>query len=123
MASDRWVRLDVNYFGNPKIRAAGRDARDLHLASICFVGRYMTDGYIAPDVVEDIARDARVTRRVLVTAIGSVVDAGLWIPNGEGFELHDYLAMNPTRAEVEKSKQLFRDRQKRYRDRQKGYDE
>lgn len=98
MAGPRWVRLDTGYFRNRKVRRAGRDGRILHLASICFVGDQKTDGHIYPDDVELIARDAGVPQRT----VDAVLGAGLWLPNGDGYELHDYLAFgNPSRAAIE----------------------
>ena len=47
MSGTRWVRLDADYFRNPKVLAAGRDGRDLHLASICWMeGKDQLDGLI-----------------------------------------------------------------------------
>lgn len=113
MAGPRWVRLDVDYFDNPKVLAAGRDGRDLHLASICWVGAQVTDGAIPAQVVPTLMRDAGVPRR----AIELVVAAGLWIPNGSSsFELHDYLEMgNPSRASVERERQRWRESKRRRR--------
>jgi hypothetical protein len=119
MAGPRWVRLDVDYFANPKALTAGRDGRDLHLASICWVGRYLTDGYIPGDVVDALAREAGV--RTVAPAVDRAVAAGLWLPagngTGPGFLLHDFTEMNGTRADVERERDLFRQRQQRYRNR------
>jgi hypothetical protein len=110
MAGPRWVRLDVDYFRNPKAIAAGRDGRDLHLASICWVGGQLTDGEIPSNALPTILRDAGVRS----SAVGRVVAAGLWVPNGDGFHLHDFVAMNGTRAEVESERARYLDRQRRY---------
>lgn len=116
MAGPRWVRLDIDYFDNPKTVAAGRDGRDMHLASICWVARFLTDGHIPPESVPTIARHAGVTTRATAAAVGRVVDAGLWIPNGHGFELHDFLAMNSNRDATERQRDQWRIRQQRKRD-------
>ena len=114
MAGARWIRLDVDYFGNPKTLSAGRNGRDLHLASICWVGRFLTDGHIPDDAVAAIGRDAGLSNTQTGVSIDRVVDAGLWIPNGHGFDLHDYVAMNGTRADVERDRAAYLDRQRRY---------
>ena len=31
-----WVKLDDHFFRHPKVIAAGRDARDLFLAGLCY---------------------------------------------------------------------------------------
>jgi hypothetical protein len=111
MAGTRWVRLDVDYFGNPKTLAAGRDGRDLHLASICWTARFLTDGRIPASAVASIAAEAGVTRR----AADLVVAAGLWTPNGDGYVLHDFVEMNGSRSAVELDRERWRERQRRYR--------
>lgn len=113
MAGSRWVRLDVDYFDNPKVLAAGRDGRDLHLASICWVGRQLSDGVIPTQAVPSLVRDAGVRP----SAIQLVVAAGLWTPNGgSSFDLHDYLEFgNPTRESVERERERWRDVKRRRR--------
>ena len=39
-----WVKLDDQFFSHPKVLRAGRDARDLYLASLTFCARNKTDG-------------------------------------------------------------------------------
>jgi len=112
MAGARWVRLDVDYFRNPKALAAGRDGRDLHLASICWVGGQLTDGIIPAPVVPMICRDAGVEPH----AVDLAVAAGLWTPNGgSAFELHDFVEMNGSRSDVERARAQWRERQRRFR--------
>lgn len=122
MAGPRWIRLDLDYFANPKTLSAGRDGRDLHLASLCWVGRYLTDGLIPPEAVEAIARDAGLVSRSRARAVERVQDAGLWVPNGAGWEVHDFVEMNGSRADVEHERDQWRARQRRARSRQ-GHDE
>ena len=114
MAGQRWIRLDVDYFDNPKALAAGRDGRDLHLASICWVGRYLTDGHIPAAAIPTIARQAGVREN----AADLVANAGLWVPNGDGFYLHDFTAMNGTKAEVNVKHEQYLERQRKYRAKQ-----
>lgn len=121
MAGPRWVRLDVDYFHNPKVLAAGRDGRDLHLASICWVGRYLTDGFIPYDAVDALARDAGVRAP---GAVERAVIAGLWLPSdnghGAGYDLHDFVEMNGSRVDVEREREQWRERQRRARAKQKS---
>lgn len=118
MAGQRWVRLDVDYFGNPKTVAAGRDGRALHLASICWVGRFLTDGHIPPSAVRTIAAEAGL--RSPGTALAAALGAGLWVPNGDGYELHDYVEMNGSRSDAEKDRARWREAQARTRARRNG---
>lgn len=111
------MKLDVDYFGNPKTLAAGRNGRDLHLASICWVARYLTDGFVPADAVATIARDAGLNGALPRDAVERVVAAGLWIPNGHGYDIKDYVETNGSRADYERARELFRIRQRRYRER------
>lgn len=124
MAGPRWVRLDVDYFRNPKAIAAGRDGRDLHLASICWVGSQLTDGHIPADVLSTVAADAGIVhRRFTGAAVDRIVAAGLWVPNGDGWDLHDFVEMNGTRAEVEQERAAYLERQRRYNRKRQRHDD
>lgn len=116
MAGYRWVRLDVDYHQNPKVLAAGRNGRDLHLASICWVARYLTDGFVPVDAVPVIATDAGLIGRARPSAVTAVVRAGLWIPTANGYTLNDFVAMNGSRKDVDRERELWRARQRRRRD-------
>lgn len=111
VAGTRWVRLDVGYFAHPKVLEAGRDGRDLHLASICYSGGFLTDGYIASSAIPRLLAEAGVRRSAVDRAVG----AGLWLPNGAGFAVHDYTAMQDSRADVERERARWRDAQRRRR--------
>lgn len=120
MAGTRWVRLDVDYFGNPKILAAGKDARSLHLASICWTAQHLTDGHIPPLIVAHLCQTAGVARKTVTR----LTDAGLWHENGDGgYVIHDYVTMNPSRDEVERDREGWRDRQRRFRSRRESREE
>lgn len=117
MAGNRWVRLDVDYFSNPKTLEAGPLGRAAHLASICWVGRHLTDGEIPAQAIPMILRDAGAPRKATELLIG----AGLWVPNGgSSLELHDFVEMNGSRADVEAEREAWRERQRRARARRNG---
>jgi hypothetical protein len=117
MAGPRWVRLDVDYFHNPKVVAAGRNGRDLHLASICWVARYLTDGHIPGDIVPLIAGDAGISVDQRARAVERAVVAGLWIPTERDYYLKDFTEMNGSRADAEREREQWRLRKVRQRSR------
>lgn len=123
MAGSRWIKLDVDYFGNPKVLTAGHPGATLHVAAICWAGRYLTDGDIPLDAVPIIAHDAGVEPRVTEQTLTRLVGAGLWIPTDTGFVLHDFAAMNLSRAEVERARKATRERVARWRERSRDVDE
>lgn len=116
MSGTRWVRLDVDYCRNPKVLRAGRDGRDLHLASICWSGGQDLDGVLPFEVVPMLLADAGVAKR----AIGAAVLAGLWIPHTDGYTLHDFPTLNGTESEAEVQRVKWRGRQADYRARRKA---
>jgi hypothetical protein len=114
VAGTRWVRLDVDYFQNPKILAAPYDAVVLHLASICWCASQLTDGHIPVTAVPLLCSQAKVSRRAVTRA----VTAGLWISTGGGdYYVKDYLDYQQSRGDVEAERERWRLRQQRKRDR------
>jgi hypothetical protein len=86
---------------NPKLRRAGFMARGLDEAAICQIAHDMSDGFISAVTVESLA----IAHRCLEwrEVVAALVAVGRWIPadkDGEdGWELHDYLEFNPSKAE------------------------
>jgi hypothetical protein len=70
-----------------------------------------------------IQRDAGLTATQSAVGVDLVVAAGLWTPNGSGFELHDFVAMNVTREKVEHEREAARERQRQFRARQRRGDQ
>lgn len=84
-----WVKLDANIFRHPKILSAGRDARDLYIAGLCYCGENLTDGHIPDTVIRVIGFDADIGDPK--SAADTLVGVGLWERNGTGYVVHDYL--------------------------------
>ncbi len=94
-----WVKLDDQFFFNRKIIKAGRDARDLYLASLAYCAGQLTDGFVPAEalpllhVMAGIANDKQIASKLLST--------GLWEASDNGYIVHDYLKYNPTKEQVE----------------------
>lgn len=103
MAGTRWVRLDTSYLMNPKIMAVDADAVLLHVASMTWCADQLTDGRIPAGALPTLATMARIRASIVDRAAAQLVAADLWHANGDGWYLHDFVAMNgqATRAEVE----------------------
>jgi hypothetical protein len=112
MAGTRWVKIDTSYLRNPKIIAISPHAVLLHLASILWTADQLTDGHIPSEALPELEVEARISRRgnALETRTNELTKRALWVPNGDGFELHDFTSMNhqATRARVEKQRQVWR---------------
>ncbi len=93
-----WVKLDDAFFDNIKIIEAGRDARDLYIAGLCFCARRLTDGFIPEGQVPRLAADAGVENAPCLAT--KLLTVGLWESTEGGYEVHDYLEYNPSRDEA-----------------------
>lgn len=137
-----WNKIDDNFSIHPKIWALSDAAVRLHLAALNHCSRHLTDGRLSG---ADAARLAPMTGQQASAAIKALLAAGLWIEveNGrEGaemctrsagdvqekartrrgrlagdvhYEVHDYLAYNPSRAEVEAKREKAAQRIERWR--------
>ena len=110
-----WVKLDDGFPRHPKIVGLSDRAFRAHVEALCYAATYTTDGYLTSGVARHLASPA--ARRELA-------EAGVWDVNGDGYAIHDYLAYQPSRAEVEAERQRRtreqsqgRARQRRYRER------
>ena len=122
MAGYRWVRLDVDYFTNPKILAVSLDAKMLHIASITYAAKHMTDGQIADRSLTVVGQMADISPRWVRRRAAELEQAKLWMPAPDGWYLHDFEIMNPQamRVAVELERERWRERQRRSRQRRDG---
>ena len=113
------MKLDVSYLRNPKITALTPPARLLHIASICWSADQLTDGHIPRRALAELAHQAGVgTTMTAAKRAEELEQAGLWERNGGvGWQVHDFVEMNPgaTRAAVEKERVRWRQRQQKRR--------
>ena len=103
-----WARLDDTLHGHPKIRKAWRcrPALGLHLLALSHCSSYETDGRVSREFVEDQLPDSG--ERVPV--VDALVGAGLWKEHKDGWEIHDFLKYNPSKADAEARREADRKR-------------
>lgn len=107
-----WIKLDDNFFRNPKALASGDDAALLYVQGLCYCSDSLTDGHIPTAALRLISghRSARSLARILVRE-------GLWTETASGWEVHDYLKHQRSRAQIEAEREANRARASRYRSR------
>jgi hypothetical protein len=93
-----WVKLDDQFFLNPKVISAGRDARDLYLAALTYTAGQLTDGYLPEGCILLVAAMAQIT--TAAESAKRLVDVGLWDKCKTGYTIHDYLDYNPSGDQV-----------------------
>jgi hypothetical protein len=113
-----WVKLDDGFFLHPKAIAAGRDARDVYLAALCWSNQQMTDGVIPAHTLPLIAALAGVAD--YDAAASKLVEVQLWHNHVEGWEVHGFLERQQAREQREEWLQRDRERKKAARDARKA---
>lgn len=100
-----WVKLDDGFAEHPKIEEAGPLAAWLHVAALCYCNRQLTDGFIPEGKVGRLADVPQVKRHV-----AALVRVGLWHPVDGGYQIHNYLEFQPSKAKVEAEREDARKR-------------
>ena len=114
-----WVRVDDSMPEHPKcefLEALGPDrwskAMAVWLAGGCYCSRNLTDGTLSAHRLHRLTPLGRAAER----AANDLVDAGLWESDGSGgYLIHDYLAYNPSKEEVEQTRADAAERKRRSR--------
>ena len=94
-----WVRVDDTLYSHPKIMqvwAANRGSIGIWLFGASWAAQHRTDGHVTAEHVNALTAGRRERDRL----VEPLVDAGLWVPNGDGWAIHDWRDYNGTRAEV-----------------------
>lgn len=96
-----WIKLDDHWMDHPKIVRAGRDARDMWLASITWCAKHLTDGYFPAELLPSLAVSAGVDVANCQTFAKTLLDVCLWEVEENQYHIHDYLEYNPTKEQAE----------------------
>lgn len=102
-----WFRLEDSFHHHPKVVRAGNAATGLWVRCGTYSAQYLTDGVIPDDIAHAYGRPRE---------IQTLLDTGLWVENGTGFLIPDYLDFNPSKAQVEIDRAMARERQRRARE-------
>jgi hypothetical protein len=86
-----WFKLDDNFGNHPKVNRAGNAAAGLWVRCGTYCAQYLTDGHIPLEVAGQFGNRKE---------IEALLDAGLWVQNGDGYVMPDYLEYNPSREET-----------------------
>jgi hypothetical protein len=110
-----WFRIDDSFGTHPKVLSIPRKDRPTAVGLWTLAGVYaanhLTDGHIAPHMIEELGVPKRFAT-ILVTArlwhvpgdeCASCEQQGT-LPFTEGFQFHDWLASQPSRAKVHQNR-------------------
>jgi len=100
-----WVRIDDEFGEHPKVVSAGPLALAIQIKAKCYASRNLTNGFVPHDVVSSFLsgfEGLRIGRKPALSVDwpAYMIDAGLWEPAEGGYNIHDYLDYNPSKAEV-----------------------
>ena len=101
-----WFRLDDTFGNHPKVHQAGNAAVGLWVRCGTYSAAYLLDGRVPNKVVTEYGTTAE---------IDACTDAGLWVRNGTGFVIPDYLDFNPSKEQVLADRAAMAERQRRRR--------
>lgn len=105
-----WVKLDDNFVDHPKVTKLSDGAFRMHLAGISHASRNLTDGRLDRHIPRRLTSSRRPGQLVR-----ELVESGLWDETENGYEIHDYLDFQPSRAEVIERRQRDAERKRRAR--------
>lgn len=108
-----WVRLDDDFGNHPKLREAGPLGIAMQVVALCYCNKYLTDGFIPRSVIPSLLNLEGLAMRCwegeLVGGgqnadwsliVEDLIGAGLWHEVDGGYQIHDYLEYQPSRAQV-----------------------
>lgn len=101
-----WLKVDDRVRTHPKIVEAGPLAAWVWFCGICYCREHLTDGFIADKMLATLVPGLSSLKK----AAASLVAAGLWHRGERGYQVHDFLDWNPSRADVEKQRAIDRAR-------------
>lgn len=93
-----WLRMDDGFTTHPKVMGLSLEAKVLWMYSLGHCAHELTDGFVQSRVVPALAGLAGLADPS--AASDELVASGLWEASPLGYQVHDYLEYNPSRAEV-----------------------
>lgn len=116
-----YLLIEDGFADNSKITGLSMNAYRLHVTALVMCAKNMTDGSISKIGLRWTSDHAQIARpKRYVTEL---IQAGLWVANGDGWKIHDYLEHNPSRAEIEAKRKAAKLRKRRHDARRNGVTE
>lgn len=108
-----WFKVDDTLHSHPKVRRAGAAAVGLWATAGSFSMAYKTDGFVPQYFVDGWGKAG-------VTAARKLVECGLWRTGSHeqepGYWFHDWDDYQPLSDEIERDRELARERQRKFRE-------
>lgn len=95
-----WAKLDDSFPEHPKVASLSDKAFRLHVTAICYAARNLTDGFVPKAVLPMLGGSIKLA--------GELVTIGAWDKTPAGWDIHDFLDYNPSRASIEEERERKR---------------
>ncbi len=100
-----WVRLENNWYSNPKFLMLAEDKAwrsiTVYLAALAWVGGQGQDGYIPKAALPMVYGSVKEAHKL--------VEVALWVPAQGGWDINDWADYQPTSMSQEQRSQRARD--------------
>jgi len=96
-----WAKIDDQFTDHEKVVGLSLAAKGLWLCGLVYSARRLTDGFVSEDVVARECYNAESDSLTWPELSNELVNAGLWERADRGFQIHDYLEYNPSKAQVQ----------------------
>ncbi len=106
-----WAKLDDAMPHHPKVMMAGPQAFALDVAAICYSNRFGCDGFIADEMLPAVLPSLASPKKWA----GKLVQAGRWVREDGGWQIHDIDDYQPTAVEQEEERAAARERMRNLR--------
>jgi hypothetical protein len=83
------------------LRKRGLEAFGLHMLALLHCSRYLTDGFVDEEFVDEAMEAARVRDKDQPSITAALVSSGQWTACEGGWTINGYLEHNPSRVDVE----------------------
>jgi hypothetical protein len=101
-----WFRVDDNLAFHRKTLKAGNAAMGMWVRAGSEIANQLTDGHVPDELAGLLGPSTQADR---------LVSAGLWIPADGGYDFHEWVGRQPTKAQVERDRKNAKVRKDRWR--------
>lgn len=102
-----WFKVDDGFWSHPKTLTLSAHAVALWVRAGSYCGKHLTDGWLSAGLLPML--------QGTTDHAEELITAGLWIPVEGGYQFYDWHRYQDLRETVEKRREAWKDRQRRYR--------
>lgn len=110
-----WTKIDGAIRDDPRLLKLSRSARLLHVEALTWANDYGTDGEIPAYALPKVTDEPQPAQ-----AAAALTEAGLWTVGPEGWKIVGFLDNQPSAADVERTHEQWKERQRRQRQHRSG---